>query len=85
MSYDEPLVGSLAVLFAIVSAAVALGPWHGPYQLKSIAAVKQRFGKVAARGVWVAISLALLTAGLAILSGVRPSYAVPATQSDRRE
>jgi len=80
--YDEPLVGSLAVFFAILSAFVAVGPWQEPYQLRTIAAVKRRFGKLAARGVWVAIALALLTAGMAILSGVRPSYAVPATQTD---
>lgn len=81
MRYDEPLVGSLAIILAITAAAIAVGPWTEPYRLRSISAVNQRFGKPAARGVWIAISIAALTAGFAILSGVRPSYAVPGNPS----
>ena len=82
LSYDESLVGALSIFFAVTAAAVAVGPWSGPYQLRSIALVEKRFGKSAARGVWVALAIALLTAGIAILSGVRPSYAVPDRQVD---
>ena len=82
MSYDESLVGAISILFAVTAAAVAIGPWSSPYQLRSIAMVKQRFGKSAARGVWVAVSIGLLTAGVVILSGIRPSYAVPERQVD---
>lgn len=81
MSYDEPLVGSLAIIFAIVAVTVALGPWHGPYRLRSFSAVVRRFGKPAARGLWMAIAIALMSAGIAIISGFRPSYATPTQQS----
>ena len=78
MSYDEPFVGSLAIIVAIAAVAIAIGPWSQPYRLQSISAVSRRFGKPAARGVWIAIAIASLTAGFAILSGIRPGYAVPA-------
>ena len=81
MSYDETFVGSLAVIFAILATAIALGPWTRPYQLRTISAVANRFGKPAARGLWIAIAIALTTAGWAILTGMRPSYAKPAQQS----
>ncbi|WP_442506897.1 hypothetical protein SH528x_005771 [Novipirellula sp. SH528] len=77
MSYDEPLVGSLAIAFAVVSSVIAVGPWNSPYQLRSIAAVRGRFGKPAARCVWLVVAIAAFTAGMAILSGTRPSYAEP--------
>ena len=77
VSPDEILVGSIAVVIAVLSMAIALGPWIGPYQLKTISAVSRRFGKPVARGVWIAIALASFAAGLAILSGLRPHYAVP--------
>ncbi|TWU20184.1 hypothetical protein Pla52o_46990 [Novipirellula galeiformis] len=77
MSYDEPLVGSLAVVFAVASSVVAVGPWAGPYRLRSIAAVEHRFGKLAARCLWLAVAIAAFAAGIAILSGVRPSYVEP--------
>jgi hypothetical protein len=82
MSYDEVFVGSLAVIIAIVAAAIAVGPWDKPYRLKSIAAIGRRFGKRVARGVWVAIAVASLTAGFAILTGMRPSYTHPAQRAE---
>ena len=83
MSYDEPLVGSLAIVVAIVAAAIAVGPWTQPYHLRTFSAISQRYGKPVARGLWVAIAVASLTAGLAILTGLRPSYADPGEKSDR--
>tara|TARA_R110002049_G_scaffold2750_2_gene21514 strand:- start:321437 stop:321727 length:291 start_codon:yes stop_codon:yes gene_type:complete len=82
LSYDESLVGLISVLSAVTAAAIAVGPWSVPYELKTIAAIKQRFGKPAARGVWVALAIGFLTAGFAILNGIRPPYAVPASQVD---
>lgn len=81
MNYDEVLVGSLAIIIAIAAAAIAVGPWDQPYRLSSIAAIGKRLGKPMARGVWVAIAVALLTAGFAILSGLRPSYTDPAQRA----
>jgi hypothetical protein len=82
MSYDETFVGSLAIIMAIVAAAIAVGPWNRPYRLRSFSAISQRFGKSVARGVWVAIAVAALTAGLAILTGLRPSYTHPAQRAE---
>jgi hypothetical protein len=78
MRYDEPLIGSLAVVLAIIAAAIGLGPWTEPYRLRTFSTLTERYGKSVARGVWVAIALASLTAGFAILAGIRPSYADPA-------
>jgi hypothetical protein len=82
VKYDEPLVGSLAIVVALVAAAIAVGPWTQPYRLRTFSAISHRFGKPIARGVWVAIAVALLTSGFAILSGLRPSYADPAHRAD---
>ncbi|MDG2220297.1 MAG: hypothetical protein P8L85_02895 [Rubripirellula sp.] len=81
MSYDEQFVGSLAIILSIISVAIAVGPWTAPYRLRTFSALTNRFGKPVARGVWVAIALASLTAGIAILTGVRPSYADPTPQA----
>lgn len=81
MRYDEPLVGSLAIIMAVVAAAIAVGPWSQPYRLRTFSAISERYGKPVARGVWIAIAVASLTAGFAILTGVRPSYADPAQRA----
>ena len=81
MSNDEVLVGSLAIVLAISALAVALGPWTAPYQLRSFSIVERRFGKPAARGLWIAVAISLTTAGFAIINGIRPSYAKPAQQT----
>ncbi|WP_145171738.1 hypothetical protein [Rubripirellula lacrimiformis] len=75
MSYDEPLVGGLSVAMSMIATFIAVGPWDQPYQLRSIQAVRSRYGKPVARGVWAAIAVAAFTCGVAILSGVRPGYA----------
>lgn len=85
MKYDEPFVGTLAIIAAAVAGVVAVGPWAEPYRLKTFAAICRRFGKPVARGVWVAIALALLSSGLAILSGLRPGYAEPSHRVDLNE
>ena len=82
MSYDDSFVGVLAIILAIASTAVSVGPWDSPYQLRTIASVKRRFGKSVARIVWLVVAVASLTAGMAILSGVRPPYATPAQSSE---
>ena len=78
MSHDEVLVGSVAIVLAVIALAIGLGPWPEPYRLRTFANITQRFGKPVARGAWVAIAVASLTAGLAILTGMRPGYTAPA-------
>lgn len=77
MRYDEPLVAAVAIMLATIAVAIAIGPWNGPYQLRTIDAIKHRFGMSAARAVWVAVALTMFATGLAIISGVRPTYAIP--------
>ena len=81
MSYDETLVGSLAIIIAIIATAISAGSWEAPYQLRTFATISRRYGRPVARGVWIAIAIASFSAGIAIINGVRPSYAIPAQQS----
>ncbi len=81
MSYQELFVGSTAILGALIASAVALGPWSAPYRLHSVSAIQRRYGKPAARGLWFAVAVALLSAGIAIIGGFRPSYAAPDPQT----
>lgn len=80
MSHDETLVGMLAMTMALLSGGICIGPWSGPYRLRSVAFIETRFGKSYARAVWGLIAIVAATCGVSILSGVRPSYAAP--QSD---
>lgn len=75
MNPDEILVGSLALVFAVVSFSIGVGPWSAPYQLRTFQAVAKRYGKSAARLIWILISVGLLVIGVAVLLGLRPSYA----------
>ena len=81
MSYDEAFVGSLAIGFSIAAVVIAFGSWDLPYRLHSVSAFQRRFGKPAARGLWVAVGVALLMAGISIFNGFRPSYAQPSQHS----
>ncbi|MEM9364832.1 MAG: hypothetical protein AAGD07_02475 [Planctomycetota bacterium] len=80
MSHDEALVGVLAMMTALLSGSVCIGPWSGPYRLRTIASIETRFGKPYARACWGLIAIVAATCGVSILSGLRPSYAAP--QSD---
>jgi len=79
-NYDELLVGALALIIAAIAAAIALGPWEAPYRLRTMATLSDRFGRPAARSLWFAIALAAFSAGLAIISGTRPTYAKPSQE-----
>jgi uncharacterized membrane protein YphA (DoxX/SURF4 family) len=76
MRYDEIFVSSIAIGLAVIAAATAIGPWEGPYRLRTARAIGDRFGKPAARLFWLLLAVLTLLAGLAILSGVRPHYAI---------
>lgn len=81
MSHDEALVGTVALLVAGLSIFFAVGPWSLPYELRSIAGVEAKFGKQAARCVWLLIAILSGVSSIAILSDVRPSYAAPTTKA----
>lgn len=83
MTPGDFLVGTVSIVFAIVAFAIAVGPWDGPYQLRTIVRVGQKYGKPAARTIWVVIACASFVAGLAIISGVRPGYAQPTKAVDQ--
>ena len=80
MSPDEVLIGSVALFSSLVAFSIGIGPWLAPYRLRTFDRIDQRFGKAAARMVWIAISIALLAAGLVILAGIRPGYTVPTSK-----
>lgn len=76
-SYNDLFVATVAIVGAALAFAVAVGPWQNPYRLRSIASVVERFGMSVARGVWIAVAIISLIAGIAIASGIRPGYAQP--------
>lgn len=82
-NYSEPLVGCIAIALAATATAVSLGPWDRPYELRTVAAVRRRFGKAAARVLWLALAVTALASGLAILTGARPPYAAPDGEPER--
>lgn len=79
---SEWFVGSLAVLMASFVGwnAIAFSPVL--YNLRTISAVKSRFGRKAACGLLLGIAALLLAAGVMILSGARPGYAVPSSADE---
>lgn len=76
-SYNDLLVSTVALIASAAALAVGVGRWQNPYRLRTIATVVDRYGMTAARGVWIAIAIVSLIAGLAIASGMRPGYAQP--------
>lgn len=76
-SYSDPLVGTIAILLGLTAAAVSIGPWTVPYQLRTVDTIRRRFGLRAARLIWLAVAIATLTSGVAILGGMRPPYVEP--------
>lgn len=78
--WDQPLVGSLALIMAGVAATVGAGPWERPYQLRSISTIDDRFGRPVARLAWFALAASLVAVGVAIISGWRPAYTAMVSQ-----
>ena len=77
ISYNDLFVATIALIGSAAAIAVGIGPWRKPYRLRSIVSIVDRFGMTAARGVWIAIAIISLIAGIAIASGMRPGYAKP--------
>ena len=76
-SYNDEFVGALAIAISFITLAAGIGPWSPPYEIRSMLMIVEKFGKRAARILWVLIAIASLVAGIAVLSGIRPSYAQP--------
>ena len=76
-NYNDWFVASVALIAAVVSFAIGVGQWQQPYRLRSIALVVERYGTTAGRLVWIAVAIVSFVAGVAIASGIRPSYARP--------
>lgn len=77
-NHSEWLVGGLAIAIGGLIGWQAV--IHSPplYRLRTVAAVRRRFGRRAACGLLLAIAALLFAAGVMILGGVRPRYAIPA-------
>lgn len=75
-------MGCLALAFSGIATAIAIGPWAAPYQIRSVTYVRERFGKLAARSLWLAVAIIAAGSGVAILNGIRPSYAAPNVQQE---
>ncbi len=73
----EWFVGGLAIVMASLVSwnALAFSPLF--YELRTVSAVQNRYGRKAACGLLLGVSLVLLGAGVMILSDIRPAYAVP--------
>lgn len=75
-------MGCLALAFSAIATAIAIGPWTAPYQIRSVKFVRERFGSLAARSLWLAVAIITGGSGVAILNGVRPNYAAPTIQQE---
>jgi hypothetical protein len=73
---SEWFVGGLAIFLAGLLSwnAIFFSPLF--YQLQSVSAVQNRFGRKAACALLLSVATLLLAAGVMILSGTRPAYAV---------
>lgn len=79
---SEWFVGGLAILMSSLVGWSAIACSPVLYELHTISAVKSRYGRKAACGLLLGIAAILLSAGVMILSGARPSYAVPSAADD---
>jgi hypothetical protein len=79
---SEWFVGGLAIVMASLVGWNAIVFTPALYDLRTISAVKSRYGRKAACGLLLAIATILLAAGVMILSGARPGYAVPSSADE---
>lgn len=79
---SEWFIGGLAILMSSLLGwnAIAFSP--ALYDLRTVSAVKTRYGRKAACGLLLGVSAVLLAAGGMILSGARPDYAEPAAADE---
>lgn len=85
MISDECFVGCLAIGVAIITLVIALGPWNLPYRSRAMISIGERYGKKAARLVWLLIAIISAASGVSILNEIRPSDAAPAVREKLAE
>ncbi|MEL6104718.1 MAG: hypothetical protein AAFU85_01720 [Planctomycetota bacterium] len=83
-SYNDLLVAGVAVVGGVLALAASIGPWPAPYELRTMASIRDRYGMATARATWMLIALASLVVGIVIATGVRPGYAIPESGSGPR-
>lgn len=80
MRVDQILVAAVAAALGCLAFLAALQLWLPPYRLRSIAAVETRWGRPAARGLLLLISLLLFALAAVIAVDLRPAYAAAANK-----
>ncbi len=70
--WSDLLIGSIAMAFAIVVGSAAMGLIPFANQLKSIQAIRNRWGDPVARLVLILLALLMFVCGVSILAGLRP-------------
>ena len=81
---SDQLVATLAFAFSGVAAMIGVGPWDGPYQLRTFRRLREARGMTAARAGWVVVALIAAACGMAILSDLRPFSADARERRSRR-
>jgi len=69
------LVAGVSMALSMIAAVAGIGSWRLPYQLRLARVLHDRYGMVAARAFYMVLALLLGALAVAIVLGVRPSYA----------
>lgn len=75
MQADQAIVGTVAIGIGSMALSAVLGVWSEPFRLRTILAIEDRWGKVAARATLGVVAAGMLATGSAILLDARPSFA----------
>ncbi len=78
-NHSEWFVGGIAIAFGSLVGWNALVYSPLLYRLRTVAAVRKRYGRQAACGLLLSVAALLFAAGAMILGGIRPQYAAPPT------
>lgn len=77
MQADQAIVGTVAIGIGSMALSAVLGVWSEPFRLRTILAIEERWGKLAARVTLGIVAAGMLATGAAILLDARPSFATP--------
>ncbi|QDS94789.1 hypothetical protein FF011L_35710 [Roseimaritima multifibrata] len=75
MRPDQWLVSGTAACLASLAFAAVFGLWNAPYRLRSVSAVKQKWGKNSARLFLLGLGILLLFLTVIVAVDWRPSFA----------